>query len=187
MAKDIKKEIEELRKVIEGHDHLYYVLNKPSMSDQEYDKLYRNLKDLELAHPELITPDSPTQRVGGKPAKNFSTVKHLVPMMSLDNTYSPDEIRQFDERVRKNLKGEKVEYVVELKFDGVSISLLYTKGKWVQGATRGDGVEGDDVSANLKTIRSIPLALRGSSDEIPEVIEVRGEVYMTKRALEKLN
>ncbi|MDD5428633.1 MAG: NAD-dependent DNA ligase LigA [Candidatus Omnitrophica bacterium] len=186
-TKDIKKEIEELRKAIERHDHLYYVLDKPSITDQEYDKLYRKLKDLEDAHPELITPDSPTQRVGGKPAKNFPTVKHMTPMMSLDNTYSADEIRQFDERVRKNLSGEKVEYVVELKFDGVSIALLYKDGKWVRGATRGDGVEGDDVSANLRTIRSIPLAFREEAGKTPEAIEVRGEVYMTKKALEKLN
>ena len=186
-AKDVKKEIEKLRAEIRRHDHLYYVLNSPKISDQEYDRLYRELKDLEAARPELITPDSPTQRVGGQPAKGFPTVRHIVPMMSLDNTYSADEIREFDERVRKNLKGEKIEYVVELKFDGVSISLLYKDGKWVQGSTRGDGSEGDDVSNNLKTIRSIPLVFRDDVSKTPKAIEVRGEVYMTKKSLEKLN
>ena len=186
-TKDSKKEIEKLKETIRRNDHLYYVENSPKITDQEYDKLYRRLKDLEEAHPGLITPDSPTQWVGGTPVKGFSTVKHIVPMMSLDNTYSADEIREFDERVRKNLKGEKVEYVLELKFDGVSISLLYKGGKWVQGSTRGDGVEGDDVSNNLKTIRSIPLVFRETVKKIPRLIEVRGEVYMTKKALEKLN
>ena len=183
----IKSEIEHLRALIRRHDHLYYVLNKPLLTDQEYDKLYRKLKDLERAHPELITADSPTQRVGEEPVKVFPAVRHITPMMSLDNTYSAEEIRKFDERVRKNLKGEKVEYVVELKFDGVSTSLLYKKGSFSQGSTRGDGVEGDDISNNLKTIRSIPLSFGGGAKKIPEAIEVRGEVYMTKRALEKLN
>ncbi len=188
MAKDtVKKEMLDLRKKIERHDYLYYVLNKPELTDQEYDRLYRRLKDLEDEHPELITPDSPTQRVGGEIAKNFTTVKHLVPMMSLDNTYSAEEMMQFDERVRKNLKGEKVEYVIELKFDGVSISLFYEAGRWVRGATRGDGTQGDDVTANLKTIRSIPFYMREDAGTIPQMIEVRGEVYMTKKALEELN
>ena len=185
-TKDLK-EIEKLREEIRRHDHLYYVENVPRISDQEYDRLYRKLEDLEEAHPELVTPDSPTQRVGGQPAKGFPTIKHIVPMMSLDNTYSADEIREFDERVRKNLKGEKIEYVVELKFDGVSISLLYKDGLWVQGSTRGDGMEGDDVSNNLKTIRSIPLIFREGVKKLPNVIEVRGEVYITKKSLEKMN
>lgn len=186
-VKDVKKEIERLREEIRIHDYLYYVLNSPKLTDREYDRLYRNLKDLEEANPGLVTPDSPTQRVGGRPVKGFPTVKHIAPMMSLDNTYSAGEIREFDERVRKNLKGEKVEYVVELKFDGVSISLLYKSGKWAQGSTRGDGLEGDDVSNNLKTIRSIPLFFRDDVKKMPGLIEVRGEVYMTKRSLEKLN
>ncbi len=186
-AKDIEKEIEKLKAVIRRHDHLYYVLNKPELTDQEYDKLYRKLKDLEEAHPELITADSPTQRVGGEPIRGFPTVRHIAPMMSLDNTYSAEEILKFDERVRKNLKEEKVEYDVEIKFDGVSASLLYKNGKWVQGSTRGDGVEGDDVSNNLKTIRSIPLVFRDAVKKVPRLIEIRGEVYMTKKSLEKLN
>jgi len=184
---DIKKEIESLSAVIRRHDHLYYVLNKPEITDQEYDRLYRKLKDLEETNPEFASPDSPTQRVGERPVKGFPVVKHIVPMMSMDNTYSADEIRQFDERVRKNLKGEKVEYIVELKFDGVSISLLYEKGKWKRGATRGDGIEGDDVSANLKTIRSIPLVFEEGAGAAPELIEVRGEVYMTKEGFREIN
>ena len=186
-TKDVKKEIEKLREEIRRHDHLYYVMNSPEIIDREYDGLYGKLKDLEDANPEFITPDSPTQRVGGQPAKGFSSVKHIAPMMSLDNTYSAEEIREFDARVRKNLKTERIEYVVELKFDGVSISLLYRNGKWIQGSTRGDGVEGDDVLNNLKTIRSIPLIFREKVRGVPKLLEVRGEVYMTKRSLEKLN
>ena len=185
--RDIKKEIEKLRDTIRHNDHLYYVLNKPKVSDREYDALYRKLKDLEDAHPEFITPDSPTQRVGGKPAESFPVVKHIVPMMSMDNTYSADELKEFDERVKKNLKNEKYEYAAELKFDGVSISLLYENGIWVRGATRGDGVEGDDVSNNLKTIRSIPLSFKDKVKKVPKRIEIRGEVYMTKIGLEEIN
>ena len=185
--KSIKKEIEDLRSLVRKHDRLYYVQAAPEVSDPEYDRLYRKLKDLEDEHPELITPDSPTQRVGGEPIKGFATIKHITPMMSLDNTYSSDEIRQFDERVRKNLKGEKVEYVVELKFDGVSASLVYENGAWVRGATRGDGDKGDDVTGNLKTIRSIPLSFSGDTERFPRLIEVRGEVYMTKKVLEEIN
>lgn len=185
--KEINKEIDSLRKIINRHDRLYYVLAKPDISDREYDRLYRRLKDLEDEHPELVTPGSPTQRVGGEPVKMFAVVKHILPMMSLDNTYSAGEVRQFDERVRKNLKGEPIEYVVELKFDGVSASLLYEDGKLARGATRGDGENGDDVTANLKTIRSIPLEFGDDTEHAPKLIEVRGEVYMTKRALEEIN
>jgi len=188
MQKDsIKKEIEALRESIREHDDLYYVLNKSIISDQEYDRLYRKLKELEDAHPELIVPDSPTQRVGGHPAEGFAVVKHIVPMMSMDNTYSAEELKEFDERVRKNLKGEEYEYIVELKFDGVSISLLYENGRWVRGATRGDGMEGDDVSNNLKTIRSIPLRFNKKVKKIPLRSELRGEVYMTKDVFESIN
>ncbi|MFA6609801.1 MAG: NAD-dependent DNA ligase LigA, partial [Candidatus Omnitrophota bacterium] len=186
-VKDHKKEIESLREAIRRHDHLYYVLNSPEISDQEYDSLYRKLKDLEALHPELITKDSPTQRVGGAPVKSFPAVKHIEPMLSMDNTYSAEELRDFDQRVKKNLKSSLVEYAVELKFDGVSISLLYENGKFVRGATRGDGVEGDDVSGNLRTIRAIPLTLKGEEKSFPKVMEVRGEVYMTKHELDSLN
>ncbi|MFH0763631.1 MAG: NAD-dependent DNA ligase LigA [Candidatus Omnitrophota bacterium] len=184
---NIKKEIEELKNTIRRHDHLYYVLDKPEISDREYDILYRKLGDLEKKHPELVTPDSPTRRVGGVPVKSFPAVKHKVAMQSLDNTYSAGEAREFDERVRKNLRGENYEYVAELKFDGVSISLLYREGHLSIGSTRGDGVTGDDVTANLKTIRSIPLSFSDKAEIIPKEIEIRGEVYMTKSALEKLN
>ena len=186
-TKDIKLEIERLRKEISRHDHLYYVLNKPTVSDREYDRLYRKLKDLEDAHPELITPESPTQRVAGAVTKAFPVVRHMTPMLSMDNTYSAEEIREFDARVRKNLKIDKVEYVVELKFDGVSVSLVYENGKWARGATRGDGQEGDDVSTNLKTIRSIPLVSRDDTDKATKLIEVRGEVYMTKKGFDEIN
>jgi len=186
-ARDAKKEIETLKSVIRKHDRLYYVDNAPEVSDGEYDRIYRKLKDLEKEHPSLVTPDSPTQRVGGEPSKGFSTVKHIVPMLSMDNTYSPEEIRDFDRRVRKNLAGKKVEYVVELKFDGVSISLLYESGLLVRGATRGDGENGEDVSGNLRTIRSIPLDFTGPAKDVPDTIEVRGEVYMTKKAFERIN
>ena len=182
-----KKEIERLRDEIRRHDRLYYVFARPRISDAEYDALYRKLKELEDAHPELVTSDSPTRRVGGEPIKSFKTVKHIEPMMSMDNTYSADELREFDERVKKGLKDGLPEYVVELKFDGVSISLLYEDGAWSRGATRGDGAEGDDVSLNLKTIRSIPLKLDREAGKIPERIEVRGEVYMTRSSLEKIN
>ena len=184
---EIKSEIERLRKLVRRHDHLYYVLNKPEITDTEYDKLYRKLKDLEDTHPEFRSPESPTQRVGGEPSREFAQVKHIAPMTSLDNTYSAEEIRQFDKRVRKVTGHARLEYVVELKFDGVSTSLLYEKGKWVRGATRGDGIKGDDVSMNLKTIRSIPLVFDDGVREIPKLIEVRGEVYMTKPAFAKIN
>ena len=188
MHKDsIKKEIAILKETIRRHDNLYYVLDKPDVSDQEYDRLYRKLKEFEDAHPELITSDSPTRRVGGHPIEGFPAVKHIVPMMSMDNTYSAAELKEFDERVRKNLKDEEYDYVVELKFDGVSISLLYENGIWMKGATRGDGTQGDDVSNNLKTIRSIPLKFGDGVKKVPALAEVRGEVYMTKKVFEEMN
>lgn len=184
-CENAKKEIERLKAALKRHDRLYYVEAKPEISDQEYDRLYRELKRLESGHPDLISPDSPTQRVGGEPAKSFDTVKHLQAMLSLDNTYSADEIRLFDERVRKNLSGKQAEYVVELKFDGVSISLLYESGVWIRGATRGDGETGDDVTANLKTIRSIPVKI--DRPDAPSAMEVRGEVFMSKKTLSEIN
>jgi len=182
-----EKEVEALRALIRRHDHLYYAQDSPEISDAEYDRLYARLLTLEAAHPKLITPDSPTQRVGGAPAKGFKAVPHKTPMLSIDNTYSAKEIRDFDARVKKILKGGVGGYIVELKFDGVSISLIYENGKWVMGATRGDGQTGDDVSANLKTIRAIPLTLSHDARVIPRVLEVRGEVYMTRARLEALN
>lgn len=186
---NIKEKIERLRELIRYHDRKYYVENSPRISDHEYDKLMRELIELERAHPEFMSPDSPTQRVAGKPLKIFPVVEHKAPMLSMDNTYSADELREFDERVRKNLgRGKKYEYAAELKFDGVSVSLLYEKGLFIRGATRGDGLRGDDVTSNLKTIHSIPLKLEGATGrKLPSSVEVRGEAYMPRDAFLKLN
>lgn len=183
--KDIQKQIERLREEIRRHDVLYYVHNAPEISDREYDKLFSELKHLEMEHPELITPDSPTQRVSEQPIEGFASVAHAVPMLSIDNTYSEGELREFDRRVAKGLEGADYEYTVELKIDGLAVSLRYEKGQLVQGATRGDGRRGDDVTANIRTIRAIPLGLEGSA--VPDVLEVRGEVYMPKKAFAQLN
>ena len=182
---DLKK-IEQLRKDIERHDYYYYVLDDPKITDREYDRLMGELKGLEAKHPEWITPESPTQRVGGAPAEGFDTVVHKVPMFSLDNTYNVEELRDFHNRVVKNLKTDEVEYVVELKIDGLGVSLFYEDDKFVRGATRGDGKTGEDITANLKTILSIPLALPMQSAGFKSM-EVRGEVYMTRKGFEKLN
>lgn len=176
---------EELRRLVEHHNHLYYVDAKPEVSDKEYDRLLAELKQIEEAHPELATPDSPTRRVGGQPIEGFVTVRHRVPMLSIDNTYSSDELREFDRRVRKQLPGEAVEYVVELKIDGVAITLTYEHGLLTLGATRGDGTQGDDVTHNLKTIHALPLRLKAAKP--PALFEVRGEAYMQRADLVKLN
>jgi DNA ligase (NAD+) len=178
--------IEQLRKELRAHDYRYYVLAQPTISDEEYDKLMRELQDLETRHPELLTPDSPSQRVGGQPTKEFRTVTHDVQMLSLQNTYSEDEIREFDRRVRGLLSGEKYQYVCELKFDGVSLSLQYEKGVLVRGATRGDGTQGDDITNNVRTIRSIPLRLETSDPALLDS-EVRGEVVMLRKDFQKMN
>jgi len=181
--------IERLRDKIRRHDHCYYVLNQPEISDKEYDNLVKELKGLEEKNPELITPDSPTQRVSGEAVDKFKPVKHKVKMLSLDNTYSFEELKDWAARVRKGLRpGEKIEYVAELKIDGVSISLTYEKGVLEIGATRGDGETGEDVTLNLKTIPAIPLKLLPPAiGNIPLTLEVRGEVYMTIKAFERLN
>lgn len=183
--KSARARIEELRELIRYHDLRYYVENDPEISDREYDLLLAELEGLEADRPELVTPDSPTQRVAGEPTEGFATVAHAAPMLSLDNTYSADELRAFDERVRSRLPGESVEYVVELKLDGVSVALRYDNGVLARGATRGDGSLGDDVTANLRTIRSIPLRLSGEHSGAS--IEVRGEVYMPRPGFEALN
>ena len=170
---------------IRGHDHAYYVEARPSLSDQAYDRLYHELLDLEKDHPELVTPDSPSQRVGGAPLTEFKPVQHRSPMMSLDNTYSQAEVRNFVTRVQKLVPGEKLEWLVEPKVDGVAINLRFENGVFVCGATRGDGTTGDDVTANLKTIRTLPARLRGK--KFPDVVEIRGEVYLPKAAFAKLN
>lgn len=186
MAKDVKKKIEKLREQIRRHDYLYYVLNQPEISDREYDKLFDQLQKLEQAHPEFVTPDSPTQRVSGMPLEGFETVRHSIPMLSIDNTYNADELRAFDERVRRQLETDNYDYVVELKIDGLAISIRYEKGRFVRAATRGNGEVGDDVTENVRTIRAIPLVLRDSTS-IPDVLEVRGEVFMPTRAFVELN
>ncbi len=180
-----QKRADELRQLIEYHNHLYYVDAKPEISDREFDKLLEELKQIEAEHPELRTPDSPTVRVGGKPIEGFVSVRHRLPMMSIDNTYSAEELREFDRRVRKLLPGESVTYVVELKIDGVAISLTYDDGLFAVGATRGDGETGDDVTHNLKTIRGLPLRLRAKNP--PPLFEARGEVYMARAELARIN
>jgi len=186
MSKDIQKQIEQLRNEIREHDYLYYVLNQPKISDRQYDKLFAELKKLEEANPQFITGDSPTQRVSERPLEGFTNVRHSVPMLSMDNTYNADELRAFDERVRKQLDSKDYNYVVELKIDGVAISLRYEDGILVTAATRGDGEVGDDVTANVRTIKAVPLTLLGR-DTIPAVLEVRGEVYMPTSAFIELN
>ncbi|MCX5782026.1 MAG: NAD-dependent DNA ligase LigA [Elusimicrobia bacterium] len=178
-------EIEKLRKEIRRYDYLYYVLNKPEIADYEYDQLLKRLDLLEKQYPEYQTPDSPTQRVGGKASPTFNPVKHSIPMLSLDNTYSEEEFKDWYERVEKGLNGEYPEFVVELKIDGVSANLIYENGILVTGATRGDGETGEDITPNIKTIRSIPLRLM--IDNPPSYLEVRGEVYMEKKGFLDLN
>ena len=185
---EVKKQIERLREEIRRHDRLYYVENNTKISDQEYDALLKKLEKLEKEDPGSVTPDSPTQRVAGEPVGGFSVVEHKAKMLSMDNTYNHDELREFDARVKKNLGGEKYEYVVELKIDGVSVALTYENGKFTRGATRGDGFKGDDITVNLKTIRSIPLILEPQKGiGFPEFMEVRGEVYMKHQSFEKIN
>ena len=186
MAEDIQKKIEQMRAEIRRHDYLYYVSNQPQITDQQYDKLFAQLKALETSHPEFITPDSPTQRVSERPIEGFASVRHTVPMLSMDNTYNPDELKAFDERVQRQLGSTDYDYVVELKIDGLAISLRYEAGILVTAATRGDGQTGDDVSANVRTIKAVPLSLL-KNDWIPEVLEVRGEVYMPTKSFLDLN
>ena len=182
----VAQRIEKLREDIRKHDYLYYVKSEPVIPDYEYDMLMKELIALEKNHPEYLTPDSPTQRVGGEPTEEFPTVIHPVPMLSLDNTYSPDELRDFHRRVTELLPDEKIEYVAELKIDGVAVSLRYENGIFLQGSTRGDGVRGDDITPNLKTIKSIPLRLLNDGRRTGSV-EVRGEVYFPKSAFLRLN
>ncbi len=181
--------IDQLRKLIRHHEERYYVLDDPDITDAEFDALMGELKALERDHPDLVTPDSPTQRVGGRPVEGFDTVEHATPMLSLDNVYTDDELRAFDERVRRGLAdlGEdagSVAYVAELKIDGLSIALTYEDGRLHRGVTRGDGTRGEDVTSNVRTIRAIPLVLKGGP---AGRIEVRGEVYLPRRAFERIN
>ncbi|MDR3417342.1 MAG: NAD-dependent DNA ligase LigA [Nevskia sp.] len=189
------KRAAELRRQLEEHNYRYYVLDAPTIPDAEYDRLFRELQELEAQHPELRLPDSPTQRVGGAPLKEFAPVIHRLPMQSLNNCFSEEELQDFDRRVREGLGLERVEYVAEPKLDGLAVSLTYENGVLAQGATRGDGETGEDITANLRTIRVVPLSLRdpgpGTRDSgksgVPKVIEVRGEVYLPRAGFEKMN
>jgi DNA ligase (NAD+) len=184
------KDIEALREKIRRHEHLYYVLDDPKISDSQFDRLMNQLKELEAAHPELTTPDSPTQRVGGAPHEGFQQFRHKIPMMSLDNAFSFEALGEFNRRVCQTTGREKVEYVCEQKFDGLSLSLIYEGGKLVRGVTRGDGTTGEEVTPNVKTIRSIPLAIDPTSLKkagIGPSFEVRGEAIMTRKAFDELN
>ena len=187
VKKNKSSEIEKLRDELRRHDELYYVENAPEISDREYDQLMENLQKLEEANPELITPDSPTQRVGGRPAEGFPEVVHTRQMLSLDNSYNIDELRAFDDRCRRLAEGRKLEYVAELKIDGLSLSLQYEEGLLMRGVTRGDGRIGEDVTQNARTIRSVPLRLRSQAKRIDAVLEVRGEVFIPRDVFERTN
>lgn len=181
---EAKKKIAQLREEIRKHDRLYYQDAAPIISDRDYDRLYKELVDLETQFPDLLTPDSPTQRVGGKPLQAFSQIHHRAPMLSLDNTYSEDEVANFYKRITRLLPDERIPVVIEPKVDGVAVSVMYEKGRLKYAATRGDGLVGDDITQNIKTIRSVPHQLRG---EAPDIFEVRGEAYLDKVGFEKLN
>ncbi|MGO9097313.1 MAG: NAD-dependent DNA ligase LigA [Bryobacteraceae bacterium] len=183
MGKEAKPEIAALRETLRRHEHLYYVLDSPEISDAEYDQLMNRLRELENRHPELVTPDSPTQRVGGKPREGFVKVRHSSPMLSLDNALNEGELRDFDRRVRQLLGDASYRYVAELKMDGLSMAAFYTRGAFRQAVTRGDGQAGEDVTENARTIRSLPLRIPADLAEL----EVRGEVIMNRRAFERLN
>jgi DNA ligase (NAD+) len=183
--REAAKRINELREQIRRHDYRYYVLDDPEISDARYDALMRELRDLEDAHPALQSDDSPTQRVAGAVSEAFGEVVHAVPMLSLDNAFSEQDVLDFDRRVRERLDVDSVAYSAEPKIDGLAISLRYERGRLAQAATRGDGTRGEDVTANVRTIRSVPLVLGGGTP--PRLLEVRGEAFMTRRAFERLN
>ncbi len=190
LGKDVEKKIESLREKIRHHEYLYYVVDNPEISDAEFDKLMRQLKDLEAEHPGLITADSPTQRVGGKPREGFVKVPHSSPMLSLDNTYSEEELRDWERRVHELSGRTEVDYVCELKLDGMSLALIYEDGKLVRGITRGDGSVGEDVTLNVRTVRSVPLSIpkeKLKKAGIPADFEVRGELLMPMASFKKMN
>src|SRR5579864_629757 len=186
----VKKEVEELREKLRHHEYRYHVLDDPEISDAAYDRLMEKLKELEAAYPEIVTVDSPTSRVGAPPREGFQTVRHTRPMLSLDNAFSFDALRDFDRRVREGIGRESIEYIAEHKFDGLSIALWYEDGALVRGITRGDGTTGEDVTPNVRTIRSIPLRIHKDllkKTKLPASFEVRGEVMMTRKAFDALN
>src|SRR5213080_4033928 len=184
---DVREEVAHLRREIERHNHRYYVLDDPEISDAEYDALFRRLQALEEAHPELRTPDSPTQRVGAAPATEFAAVRHRQPMLSLQNAATPEEMAAFDERVRKFLGRERIQYVAEPKVDGVAVELVYEDGVLRTASTRGDGLVGENITPNMRTIRSLPLRLRSDDGPLPALLEVRGEVFLPIAAFRRLN
>src|SRR6267142_2582274 len=189
-APDIEPQIEELRDKIRHHEHLYYVLDAPELSDADFDQLMQELKKLEAEHPELITPDSPTQRVGGKPLEGFVKVAHSSPMLSLDNAYNEDELRDWERRVRELAETDKIDYVCEFKLDGLSMALTYRDGRLLRGVTRGNGTIGEDVTFNVRTIRSVPMSIPAATLKkaaLPKEFEVRGEVIMPLRSFERMN
>ena len=181
----IQQQIDQLRREIREHDRLYYVEAQPTLSDLQYDRLLDQLKQLEADHPDLVTADSPTQRVGDAPVSHLESVAHRAPMLSIDNTYGREELLKYGKRIESMLPGEAISWVVELKIDGVAVSLTYEQGELVQGLTRGDGKTGDDITHNVRTVMDIPLRLAG--DDVPELLEVRGEIYMTNADLARLN
>ena len=185
VSSKIQQRVEALRTQINHHNYLYYVLDAPEIPDAEYDRLLRQLQELESEHPELVTPDSPTQRVGAEPLKAFAQVRHELPMLSLANAFDEQEMEAFDRRARERLSVDELDYTAEPKLDGLAISLLYEDGVLMRAATRGDGTTGEDVTQNVRTIDSVPLRLRG--DDLPPALEVRGEVYLSKRGFERLN
>jgi DNA ligase (NAD+) len=186
---EAERQIEQLRQQLQYHNYRYHVLDDPQITDAEYDQLMRRLQELEAAFPELIRPDSPTQRVGATPLEAFGTVLHSLPMLSLDNAFSAEEVRDFDARIRRQLgQSDRIDYVAEPKIDGLAVELVYVDGLFVQGSTRGNGVRGEDITQNLRTIKTIPLRLIAvAHDPLPQRLEVRGEVYMTKRDFQRLN
>jgi DNA ligase (NAD+) len=181
-----KKKIKELKKELRHHDYLYYVKNEPEISDEKYDNLVKKLEKLEDKYPNLVTKDSPTQRVGAEPAEKFEEVKHVKPMLSL-NTGDKDEVKDFDKRMKKDLDSKKIDYTVEPKLDGLSVEIIYENGEYSLGSTRGDGENGEDVSKNIKTIKSVPLNLRKKDVDIPKKLAVRAEVVMFIKDFEKYN
>lgn len=183
----VRERVEQLRAEIRRHDYLYHVLDRPEITDAEYDRLFRELTSLEAQYPELVAPDSPTQRAGAPPAAEFRPVPHAIPMLSLQNCFSGEELEEWDDRVRRMLGGEPVEYVCEPKLDGLSVELVYEQGVFTVGSTRGDGRVGEDVTANLRTIKQLPLRLFPLDGAFPRLLEVRGEVYMEKEAFRRLN
>ncbi len=185
MNNTIKQRLKQLKTLLNEHNYRYYILNEPTISDAEYDKYFRELQQLETQHPELITADSPTQRVGGTPTKEFAKITHTIPMLSLENAFSTEEVLAFDERVRERLNKTQIIYHCEPKLDGIAVSLCYEKGVFTYAATRGDGFVGEDITANIRTLHTIPLRLRGEG--FPAVLEVRGEVYMPKTSFNALN